>query len=280
MSIPPTYYFNNIDFNHNYFTTLTSSASFASLKPYFLNKFTGDTATGTKTITNGASCLNPLNIAKTAFSFPQISFKSNTGTLRGFLTFDYTTLTLDTQTLSNGLRILSNGNVLYSISPTIFQIPGIYGYSYSSSPSYTVNQIGFNYGTNTQSYTGNKTAIGTYLAYNSTNAVALPIGVYKIMINATLAGVATANAVVNPFIVGYTLGTSTASLNTPNPIWTSPRNYAFTGANFNFSINCIDIVSVTVPNSYLSAYTSTAIVTFVAGSVQSGISSYSVIRIG
>lgn len=280
MSIPPTYYFNNIDFNTYYFTTLTSSASFASLKPYFLNKFIGDTATGTKTITSGARCSNPLNMVKTQFAFPQINFKSNTGTLRGILTCDISTLILDTQTLGNGFRILSNGNVLYNISPTLFEIPGTYAYSFSSSPLYTVSQIGFNYGTNTPSYTGNKTAVGTYLAYNSTNAVALPIGVYKIMINATLAGVSSANLSVFPFIVGYTLGTnSTASLNTANPIWTSPRSYTFS-ANYNFSVNCVDIVTITVDNSYLSAYSSTRISAYIIGSLQSGISSYSVIRIG
>ena len=222
MSTPPTYYFNNINFNSNFFVPATSGANLGSLMPYFLHKVNGDKATGTKTISSGSNMKNTLNIAKTAFNYPQMNFKTTGGTLQGFFKTDLVASYLDTQSLANGLRILSSNTVLYSFSSTAIQIPGYLGYSYSSLPAYTVDQIGFNYGTNTQSYTGNKSAVGPYTAYSSANSVPLPIGVYRIMVTATVAGVANANATVSSVVVGYNLGTNaTPSLNSANPIYSS-----------------------------------------------------------
>ena len=289
-----TYYFNNINFNSSYFSSSSSSASSSTitgLNNIFINKKIGSSPTGNKYFTTNQTFFNDsLNLVSKANNITQINFYDPspiyviingvlTAITQSVISSTLDDLSFNCQALTNGLSIYKNNTLQYYLNNSIINIPS-FGYNYNSLPTYTINNIGFNYGSTTTSYTGNKSVIGTYYAYSSTNSVALPIGVYLITVNAVLSGVGNpSNYLVSQFQAGYTLGQSiTPASNIATPLM-SNGNYSF-NTNLQYEQNLSSVVNVTQDNSYLSAYSKIIIsIVSASGAIQSGIASYFVVRI-
>lgn len=60
--LPPTYYFNGIDFNNNYFLSTSSGLTTATADARYLIKVANDTATGTESFSNGVNVKGTLTI--------------------------------------------------------------------------------------------------------------------------------------------------------------------------------------------------------------------------
>ena len=190
MPSAPIYYFNGISFNNDFYnesSSSLSSSSLATLNALYINKIGGSDTTGTKTFSNPSFLESTLSIKPDALGVSSVNFYDSTNTLKASIQNDGTSQNINSLTLNNGLAILTNSSLIALFHKTRIKIWGSLSMSYSTLPTLTTSHIGFNYGSNTPAYTGNKVTIARYLAYNSQNAVPLPIGTYLITINAALA---------------------------------------------------------------------------------------------
>ena len=287
MSSAPSYYFNGISFNNDFYnesSSSLSSSSLATLNALYINKIGGSDTTGTKTFSNPTLLESTLSIKPDVLGVSSVNFYDSTNTLKSQIENDGTAQSINSLTLANGLNILKNSSIVATLHSTVMRFNSL-SMTYSDLPTLTPYHIGFNYGSNTQSYTGNKLTIGRHLAYSSQNAVALPIGTYLIAINAALGFVANPiTGTCNPFIVGYTLGpSSNPASNTGRAVFVSPNAYEAQGYNANYQFNVTALVKITADNRYLCAYTSndiTAVFSTGSAACQSGVASYYVIRVG
>lgn len=259
-------------------------ASLNTLYKNFIDKNEGDTVSGVKTFAfNPTYINNTLNLVSNPFiGLASINFNNLSGSVLSSLRLNQSSQSINIDTSSQVLTVRKNGSSIININESIMTIPTSINLTYTTIPTLTPYHVGFNYGASTTSYTGNKSTYGTHFAYHSLNSVPLPVGKYLITINAAVSGVSSAVWTVNPFRVGYTLGTtSTPWNNTQFPLLATTTIY-FNGTNANYQFNVCAVVSITEDNSYLSAYTSNTLPsgqTLPSGSVQSGISSYYVVRI-
>lgn len=284
MSTAPIYYFNGIDFNSSFFqsssSSSSSSASLNQLKQYFIdktNETNETTVTGEITFNSNPVTFNALDMDISA----PIKFYDELSAHQSSIFNDGTTLYIDTK--SNNFKVTSGSTTsptnLLLLSSSSLQFPKTLKYNYTTAPTYTSAQIGYSYGSNTIGYTGNRTTLGSFSAYGSGTLVPLPIGTYIININSALGGVGTANLVCSSFVVGYSLGLGTSSSANPKfPLFTS-STYIFSSINANYNFSHCAVVNVTANNSYLGTYSIVTLSAYVGGSLQSGISSYSVVRI-